>query len=102
MSSLPLNNRNSNAAWSKEDDVRLCRLFVLVTEYGEGTEHVKKINKELFVHELAALTAEDLDAAPRAVGQCRSTGRHLFILKQPFLMSFLVIVGVWHESCRLG
>ena len=62
----------------------------------------KKINKKLFVHELAALTAEDLDAAPRAVGQCRSTGRHLFILKQPFLMSLLVIVGGWHESCRLG
>ena len=96
MSSLLLNNRNIKAAWSKEDDVRLCRSFVLATQDGEGTEHVKNMWNRLYTH-YAALIAEDPDAAPRAVGALQTRWSSFIRPEASFFMSLLVKVGVWHE-----
>ncbi|CAI5711400.1 unnamed protein product [Peronospora destructor] len=89
MSSLPLNRRKSKAAWSKEDDVRLCRSFVFATQDSEGTEHVKNMWNRLYKH-YAALAAEDPDAAPRAVGALQTHWSSFVRPEVAFFMLLLV------------
>ncbi|CAI5735521.1 unnamed protein product [Peronospora destructor] len=89
MSSQPPNRRKSKAAWSKDDDVRLCRSFVFATQDEEGTEHVKNMWNRLYKH-YAALAAEDPDAAPRAVGALQTHWSSFIRPEVAFFMSLLV------------
>ncbi|KAI9989112.1 hypothetical protein PInf_022849 [Phytophthora infestans] len=77
MASLPSNNRRkSKVAWSNEDDVRLCRAFVLATQDSDGIEHL--------------VANEDPEAAPRAGGALQTHWSSFIRPESAFFMSLLV------------
>uniref|UniRef100_H3HCF5 Uncharacterized protein n=1 Tax=Phytophthora ramorum TaxID=164328 RepID=H3HCF5_PHYRM len=101
------NRRKSKAAWSKEDDIRLCRAFVLATQDGEGTEHVKNMWTRVHTHYAALVADEDPGAAPRAGGALQTHWSSFIRPESAFFVSLLVKVekeeheGWKEEDCLL-
>ncbi|GMF64740.1 unnamed protein product [Phytophthora lilii] len=106
-SSPPSNRRKSKAAWSNEDDIRLCRAFVLATQDGEGTEHVKNMWTRVFTHYATLAKEEDPEAAPRAGGALQTHWSSFIRPEAAFFMSLLVKVekeeheGWKEEDCMM-
>ncbi|KAG7388381.1 hypothetical protein PHYPSEUDO_012589 [Phytophthora pseudosyringae] len=93
MSSPTSNNRRkSKAAWSNEDDIRLCRAFVLATQDGDGTEHVKNMWTRVNTHYAALAAEEDPAAAPRAGGALQTHWSSFIRPESAVFMALLVKV----------
>ncbi|ETI51774.1 hypothetical protein F441_04955 [Phytophthora nicotianae CJ01A1] len=93
MSSPTSNNRRkSKAAWSNEDDIRLCRAFVLATQDSDGTEHVKNMWTRVYTHYAKLVDEEDPGAAPRAGGALQTHWSSFIRPESSFFMSLLVKV----------
>ncbi|KAG6583047.1 uncharacterized protein IUM83_06000 [Phytophthora cinnamomi] len=92
MSLTPTNRRKSKAAWSNEDDIRLCRAFVLATQDGDGTEHVKNMWTRVNTHYAALVAEEDPTAAPRAGGALQTHWSSFIRPEAAFFMALLVKV----------
>jgi hypothetical protein len=89
MSSPTSNRRKSKAAWSKEDDIRLCRAFVMATQDGEGTEHVKNMWTRVHTHYAALVAEEEPEAAPRAGGALQTHWSSFIRPESAFFMNIL-------------
>ncbi|KAG3119830.1 hypothetical protein PI124_g2235 [Phytophthora idaei] len=93
MSSPSSNNRRkSKAAWSNEDDTRLCRAFVLATQDSDGTEHVKNMWTRVYTHYAKLVAEDDPGAAPRAGGALQTHWSSFIRPESAFFMSLLVKV----------
>ncbi|KAE8913584.1 hypothetical protein PF005_g17783 [Phytophthora fragariae] len=92
MSLTPTNRRKSKTAWSNDDDIRLCRAFVLATQDDDGTEHVKNMWTRVNTHYAALAAEEDPMAAPRAGGALQTHWSSFIRPEAAFFMSLLVKV----------
>ncbi|KAK1928131.1 hypothetical protein P3T76_012634 [Phytophthora citrophthora] len=91
MSSSPTSNnrRKSKAAWSNEDDIRLCRAFVMATQDDNGMEHVKNMWTRVFTHYADLAAEEDPTAAPRAGGALQTHWSSFIRPEAAFFISIL-------------
>ncbi|KAL3662891.1 hypothetical protein V7S43_012291 [Phytophthora oleae] len=93
MSSPTSNNRRkSKTAWSNEDDIRLCRAFVMATQDDDGTEHVKNMWTRVFTHYANLVAEEDPMAAPRAGGALQTHWSSFIRPEAAFFISILAKV----------
>ncbi|KAG1692404.1 hypothetical protein DVH05_025370 [Phytophthora capsici] len=93
MSSPTSNNRRkSKAAWSNEDDIRLCRAFVMATQDDSGTEHVKNMWTRVYTHYADLVAEEDPMAAPRAGGALQTHWSSFIRPEAAFFISILAKV----------
>ena len=93
MSSPTLHRRKTKTAWSKSDDVRLCRSFVLATQSGEDTEHVRNMWTRVQTHYSALAAAENPAAIPRAGGALQTHWSSFIRPDSFFFMSLLLTVS---------